>query len=503
MPAASGSDPVRVARDTVVRSLPILRPRGRRSWLRFLLPIAVGLLGTVIGSIWLHTRIQGWERAGDDVVSQHLLAIIAATVFTSAFVTALGMLQTSIGGDEALLLLPLPLSPSQRLRIAVVRTVGDARSILTLVTAAVAALTIALSHPWWGGVFVMALPIGFVIGSIVAIHGVGLWTNGSWYARGALLLIVMAVLGAQLLMRWTGETPVLDARIAAAMALVLVAAGAFAMTGRRATALGRTYVRAVQLASIPTATPNVRQVAGVTLLADRLRRRRNPASAMIVKDLLVQSRDWFYSLRLVVTIGALPLFLYVRKLDLLDGWTPLELAACLAAFLTIYSLLDSAPSPIGSEGERLSLWHLAPTRPGALLRAKLVTHLMPLVLQGTVIVALIGIWIGLPPGDIVAATTLTTLVVCGPVTFIVLGSSFDLRLDVPLESGLPTTMHEHVPITSQRLWLLNLGLLITGLMVVIVWQLPLAGAALALGIVDVLIVVIAWRAASRHLLRLV
>lgn len=64
-------------------------------------------------------------------------------------------------------------------------------------------------------------------------------------------------------------------------------------------------------------------------------------------------------------------------------------------------------------------------------------------------------------------------------------------------------MHEHVPITSQRLWLLNLGLLITGLMVVIVWQLPLAGAALALGIVDVLIVVIAWRAASRHLLRLV
>lgn len=500
MPAASGSDPVRVERDLILRSLPIPRAGDRRAWPRRLLPIVLGLTWMVLGSILLHARIQGWERAGADVSGRHFLTIALASIFASAVITALAMLQTSISGDEALLLLTLPLSPADRLRIAMVRTAGDTRTVLTALSAAAGVVTMALSQPWWACVIAMALPIGFVIGSIGVIRGVCLWSDGSWPARGILLGGIASALALQILLRWSGRTPELDARMAAGGAFALMVSALFVITGGRATVLGRAYVQSVQIAGSPAASHTVRRAAGVTRLTGRLRQHRNPASAMIVKDLLVQSRDWFYSLRCVVTLAALPLFLLVRKLDLLDGWTTVQLAVCLAGILAIYSLVDTAPSPIGGEGERLGLWLLAPTSPGELLRAKLAVFLLPLLLQAAIMAGLIGIWSGLSTTGLVVAIALTSLMVIGPAWFLILGSSFDLRLELPLESGLPTTMHEHVPVTPHRLWLLNLSLLMTGLMVVAVWHLPLAGAAFALVIIDAVIAVTTWRASFKHLL---
>lgn len=502
MPAPSESDPVGVVSHLAVRSLPIPRAGDRRSWPRRLIPIVSGLAWMVLGSIWLHARIQGWESAGADVASQHFLTIALASIFASAVITGLAMLQTSISGDAALLLLTLPLSPAERLGVALVRTAGDSRTILTGMSAAAGACTVALSDPWWASVIAMALLIGFVIGSIGTIYLVCLWTDGSWSARGILLVGVAAALMLPIWLRWRDQMPELHAGATAGSALALTASAGFAITGGRAAALGRAYVRAVQIAGIPATSHSVRRIAGVTPLAGRLQLRRDPASAMIVKDLLVQSRDWFFSLRIIVTLATLPLFLQVRKLDLLDGWTTVQLAVCLTGILAIYSLVDTAPSPIGGEGERLSLWLLAPTGPGDLLRAKLAVFLLPLLIQAAIMGGLIGIWTGLSTTSIVGALALTSLMVTGPAWFLILGSSFDLRLDLPLESGLPTTLHEHAPVTPQRLWLLNLSLLMTGLMVVAVWKLPLAGAAFALVIIDAVIAVTTWRAAFRHLLRL-
>jgi len=138
-----------------------------------------------------------------------------------------------------------------------------------------------------------------------------------------------------------------------------------------------------------------------------------------------------------------------------------------------------------------------------LLRAKVAVFLAPLLVQGVATVLMIGWWTGLAGTELVVALTFTVLLVAGPVAFIVLGSAFDLRLDVPLESGLPTTIHEHVPHTPQRLWLLNFSVVIVGLMGFVAWRLSAVGAVAILAAIDILVATVTWVAARRVLRTLI
>ena len=287
------------------------------------------------------------------------------------------------------------------------------------------------------------------------------------------------------------------------MADVLTIFSVLVVTGRGAAILGRSYISAVQLSTTPRATNRVRRIIGTTTLANRLELWRTPMGAMVIKDLLVQSRDWFFYLRVVVVIGSLPLFLQVRELDPLRGWTTVQLLACFVAVLTIYSLIDTSPSPIGSEGERMRLWLLAPTSHADLLWVKLGVYLLPLLLQSMVMVALIGSWIGMPWTVRLEAFALTALMVAGPVTFLVWGSACDMDIDLALESGMPTTIHEHVPNTAQRLWLLNLSVLLVSVMALATWRLEPYQAVFVLGTTDLLIAVLTWKAAVRYLHRMI
>jgi hypothetical protein len=468
---------------------------GRWSWLRALARIGFGLLPAVLGAVWLRARLDGWEAAGDDVTAQRLCVLVVMTAITAAIVTALVTLDRAISGDDPIVLLTLPLTPAERLWIAALRIVRDWRCVLVLTGLVTSAAALAPAEPFWAVALLGGGWIGFVAGGLGAIIGVVAWTRKASGWRMPWMVITISIAG---LLVWTATRVQVSAEadmISSGVALVLALLAFLALTGRRAGWLGSLYIRAVQSLATPAGPVTVRAVPAATLLASR----RGAAAAMIAKDVLAQGRDPFVLVRVVVTAAALPMALLLRQRDALSGWSDVQLMSCLAAALTIYSLVDTVPSPIGAEGERLTLWAIAPTSWRDLLIAKLVVFLPPLLLQGVVMVVVIGIWIGMSGMEIATALALAILAIAGPTTLLVLMSASDLQLDVPLESGMPTTLHEHMPHSPRRLWLLSGTVLLSALMMLAIWRLPLPGALLLLTAIDVVLALACWTAGRRFL----
>jgi hypothetical protein len=134
----------------------------------------------VISSIWLRTRIDVWHAAGDDVLSQRLLWLTLTIFVAIAAVTALTMLETSMSGDEAILLLTLPLTSAERVMIALVRVVRDRTVVFVLMNAVITSVTVSVSAPGWASVILMTAWLGLVLGSVGAIYGVCLWSTHTW-----------------------------------------------------------------------------------------------------------------------------------------------------------------------------------------------------------------------------------------------------------------------------------------------------------------------------------
>lgn len=465
--------------------------------------ITLAALWILVSFTWLLTRIDAWHDADGNVFYQRMLTLTLFTVTGIAALTALNMVQVGISGDEALTWLLLPITPADRFRVALVRVMFARDGVLALASVLSSVAAIALFDLVWAVAILIAGFLGVIAGAAGAVAGVCLWSAGRGFARWLVSVPMLAVVAAPGTMLWSGTVLALPPLVVAIGSVALTGVLLASTTGRGATQLGTAYVRAVQLANAPGFPRAARQIVGVRMLTRVLGRHRTPVAAMIAKDLLVQSRDWFFSLRLVVFLVSLPIFLQLRQLDAVSDWPVVSTLAIFAAVLTTYSLIDTSPSPIGGEGERLNLWIVAPATHSDLLAAKLAVFLLPLLVQGVGMVALIGWWIGLARTELVIAMTLAVLLATGPVTFIVLGSALDLRLDVPLESGMPTTMHEHAPHTPQRLWLLNISAVIVGLMAFVVWRVPAAGAVPILIAIDALVVMVTWIAARRFLTRLV
>jgi len=367
--------------------------------------------------------------------------------------------------------------------------------MLVLTSLSASAVAVAPVAPFWAVALLGGGWFGFVAGAVVAVWGVVAWTRLASGQRMFTVAVAIATLVVLAGIATRYQVEMQSGTIVAAVALGLALLATLAITVHGAEWLGGVYVRAVQALATPAMSRTVRRVPGVQWLASR----RGAAAAMITKDILVQSRDPFFMLRVVVTISALPAFLLLRQRDILSSWSNVQLVSCLAAALSIYSLVDSTPSPIGAEGERLGLWILAPTTIPDLLIAKLAVFLPFLLIQGVVMVSLIGVWIGMPVVELIVTQVLTVLLIAGPVTFLVWASASDMHLDIALESGMPTTLHEHVPHTPRRLWLLNGTLLLGAVMTLMVWWLPPMTAMLLLIVLDIAIATVSWTVGHRFL----
>lgn len=467
---------------------------GSQSWPRVLARIAFGLLPALLGAVWLRVRLDGWMDASGDLAAQRLFSFVVAAAIAAAIVTALVSLDTAISGDEPIVLLILPLTPAERLWIATLRVVRDWRCMLVLTSVLASAAALAPVAPFWAFALLGGGSMGSVAGGAGAICGVVTWTRLPSGRRMLAVAIALAMFAILVGISTRYPVSVEFGVVATGVVLGLCVTSSLLLVNR-AKWLGGMYVRAVQALATPAMSRTVRRVPGAVWIASR----RGATAAIITKDVLVQGRDPFFMLRVVVTVWALPAFLLLRQRDILNGWSDVQLVSCLVAALTIYSLVDTSPSPIGAEGERLGLWILAPTSLRALLLAKLGVHGLPLLFQGVVMVTVIGVWIGMSALELAAALVLVPLLIAGPVTFLVLVSASDIRLDVPLESGMPTTLHEHMPHSPRRLWLVNGTILLVATGTILVWWLPPIAAILLLVVLDATVAKVCWTTGHRAL----
>jgi len=222
---------------------------------------------------------------------------------------------------------------------------------------------------------------------------------------------------------------------------------------------------------------------------------------MAVKELLNQSRNPFnWARAIVLAVYVLP-FPWIYSRIVSYRFPETVAIAGYVSGLTFLTLVDASPSPTGSEGNRLTLYLTAPTDLPGILRAKLAVFLTPLLAEGLLLSLALGLWLQVSPGDLLYVVMLVALIIVVPTTVLIWGSAWDEDLNLPVEGGMAALIHEQIPATPRRIWLINLGILLFAAMLLLAWKLPAPLALPALALLDAAVMTGAWQFGRRYIQR--
>jgi hypothetical protein len=271
--------------------------------------------------------------------------------------------------------------------------------------------------------------------------------------------------------------------------------------GGFASPLGHLYQRAYQYAQQGRGGRQTLQPLVLRILTQILSRRRTVTTALLVKGLLIQSRSWTHLIRLCIVVLSLPFWIWLSPRLAANGHhlPNAFLAIVYGAFLSFYIYLDANPSPIGSEGNRLMLYLVTPRTTTQLLWAKFKQHLITTVgitLPFIVVLCLIYRFY-ITEYFFVIITLL--FIQAGMTALIVWGSVWEEDLDLPVEGRFTAMLQEQVPSTPQRLVLLMLSALLTAIQLFCIFSLSGAVMWAALGGMNILISMAAWKLSNNHL----
>jgi hypothetical protein len=157
---------------------------------------------------------------------------------------------------------------------------------------------------------------------------------------------------------------------------------------------------------------------------------------------------------------------------------------------------------LSGEGNRLTLYLTVPSTRSALLRAKLLTFLLPAVLVGLSTDLLVSWSIGLPIGVVACTAIAVPLAIIPCIALPVLGSTWELNLNLAVEGTVQALLQEEAAITPKRILLLNLTLVLFALIFLIVWKLPPMLAITALLFLDIAILALLFQWSGRYLRQL-
>jgi len=467
----------------VSQLITVLRWRWRAGWnqvvgngrsqiaLLFFLSLNVGLL--VWGRRVLARQLSG--LSGDELTNQIWLILVGLLVAIALF-ALLRTAQTCLANPETALLLTQPLSPKSYWWISFGEVFGTA--VL----------------PWlivWTGLLYWVLS---------SLEGVTAWWWCGWLFSAALLLtaVVMVTMAALLSQRWAGLLFTLVGMVClisgpwvnVATALVLnlfVLVGFFFVAHFGGNLLADAYREAAKF----TGGQSRLKLPERYSPAHWLLRWRTPFAALVVRELRSQSRNWLSWGRLVA-LGVYLTFLPTLQRFLQGLDASLEVQIIIPAVLFGLGLvLEYAPYAFSGEGNRFTLWLVAPLKLRTILNGRLFIYLLP---------ALAGAF-GL--SSILAWQMKLTLIELGRVTAVIIlfllliqliyvwVSSWDLDLNLSAEGFIQTLLIEEAPINPKRLLLVACGLIVVvgicwsllqfDLTTVILWLLLLNGISLFLG----------------------
>jgi len=169
------------------------------------------------------------------------------------------------------------------------------------------------------------------------------------------------------------------------------------------------------------------------------------------------------------------------------------LVGIVATVLVLVVASETVPSPLGGEGNRITLLLIAPLPHSTLLWAKWTAFVVPIVSYGVVLGAVLGLWSGLALFDLFATLVGIVLVLGGNAALWVWGSAWDADLDAVVAGPEQAMLVEELPVTPWRIMLIGANFLFAGVAWVFVWLLPSTLALPLLALADLLVYVLAWR----------
>ncbi|TMD00367.1 MAG: hypothetical protein E6J11_05580 [Chloroflexi bacterium] len=433
----------------------------------------------------LMIHIAQWQALGPSSVSSGLWSICLLTWSGMSVAALLNFLQQGSGNDASNLLFTLPIAPPTLFRAQFgMFFIGSLWNWIFL-EIGVTGIVMVVTLGWLQAITWLALiQLGVactVYVTMVALMLLVRYILPTGRAKPRLVvstiltLLVILAIAAALRPQWfafmlnatapiagitTGIQTVIQLLLKPAFASILFALLLLMALGPLARWTGNLYVASFLVTQRWDKSRNAIHLPGVGLLRRLLARQRTLTAALLTKDMLSQSRNFFFWGRLATIAVALLFFQLFRSILTTHGFSDAVFVVGYASFLALITSLEPAPNAVSSEGNRLTLY--------------------------------------------LCTAIAVPLAIIPCIALPVLGSTWELNLDLAVEGTVQALLQEEAAITPKRILLLNLTLVLFALLFLIVWKLPpmLAIAALLFLDIAILALLFQWsRIYLRQLMR--
>lgn len=492
-----------------LRSLRNVSGRDRRLQIGLVFTLLFSLGVSLWGGGQLLTHIREWQEHGALALQDGLWSICLGTWSGMGLFTILGV-QGALSSDETVLLFTLPLAPTVRFRALLGSFFITNLWLLQVIQVGFTAAVLLSTLGWDGLLWLIVLQLGV----IVAVIGYLLVTllvlryvlpAGQFKACLGMALLALAAIA---LIAALYRSPLVHALPVQlwlrpeAVGIVFVCLLAVGL-GPGANGLGKLYEAAFYTIQSQDWDRKALTLPGMQALRSLFERRRDLTGALFGRALAGQSRNLFFWTRLAMGWALLALFPFLRTALGRYGFTDTALVAGYAATLALGHIIETGPSALSGEGNRLTLYLTAALTPGQLLRAKLSVFLWPALLEGLAMGWLLAWDARLPYSQLLFVLSIIALIVAGGTTLLVCGSAWDADIDKAVEGLVETLMQEEVPLTPRRMLLFNAALLLLGANILLLWKLPSEMVLVAVTVLNLIVVVSMWRLGKIFLQQLV
>lgn len=435
----------------------------------------------------LAPRILEWQGSG--LLDRNLWLLCLVSWGGSAALTMIAALQEGFG-QKAILTFTLPVPNPARLRILY------------------GSIVYQLLNLW----VIAGCGFGIAVVSPAGLRGFAwlvLQLTGHAFAVVVALLLLFAVI------RWVLPRSV-KALWIAGIVLAAIAFGVFALVrnvaapwplavagafvvllflalGPLAGAFGDLYARAFYV--IQASSPRAVKRRWMTVATSWLRASRTPGAALFVKDLLTRSRHWANWGRVIMAIAAIAAFPLLRAQLRGRGFDDAMIIAGFVLGGVLLTIVDGVSSPFGSEGNRLTLLLTAPISLARVVWAKFTSFVVPFSITAAATAAGLALAIGFGGESALRLAIAVVLMLIGIAALFVLGSVFDIDLDLEVEGGLQGLMQEEAPLTPVRLVLTAFGTLLLSAELFLLSRVPYTIACAAFLVIDAVLLTAGFQAA--------
>jgi hypothetical protein len=446
----------------------------------------------------LLAHVSEWQAAGSGVLEAHLWLLFSGAWIGIGLFAALSTMTLVFGGDQARLLMTLPISAASRFRALYGLMFFEGIGNWLMLAVVVIGIPLIIVLRWLAFIWLLLLLLGIMIAVWISIvTTLMVFHYVLPYLKKAILisLVMCVVIGiVYIALHMLGITPrlsvlstpeALSVNFLCIMVLVLLA-------GPFAGFIGKLYEEAFHEMEGRSRSRIVINVPGVRLLVKLWRRYRNLMGALLVRGLLNQSRNVFTWGRIVIILVCIAIFPLIQTFLTPFGFSKMLVAVVYASGVSILAIIDYAPYAVSSEGNRLMYYLVAQAGIKTYLRSRLIVILIAALLIGLIISLVISWWIGLSILVLAQTIMMVSLIVIAYTSFCVCGSIWDEDLTLISEGMMPVISQEELPFTPRRLQLPGLSFMLIGMMFLLVWRFPVYLSIPALMLLDTIVLISGW-----------